>query len=161
FPGERGGVLPNHRRWSDIELATLSFGYGLSASTLQLAHAYSVIASGGVRRPVTLLKHYGGADTLQEEQVIDPYVVSQVHQMLRAVVDPERGGAVAANVPFCTVAGKTGTAQVLGASGYERKVHNSSFAGYAPASNPRIVVVVVINEPKGAQQFGSQVAAPV
>ncbi len=161
FPGERGGVLPNHRRWSDIELATLSFGYGMSSSTLQLAQAYAVIASGGIRRPTTLLKHYGGADTLQEERVIEEHIVAQVQEMLEAVVDPDRGGATAALVPFYSVAGKTGTAQVLGADGYQRRVHNSSFAGYAPANDPRIVVVVVINEPQGVQQFGSQVAAPV
>ncbi len=161
FPGERGGVLPNHRRWSDIELATLAFGYGLSSSTLQLAQAYSIIANGGIKRPVSLLKHYGGADTIVQERVIEERIVAQVQEMLKAVVDPDRGGAIAANVPFYTVAGKTGTAQVLGASGYESKIHNSSFAGYAPASSPRIVVIVVINEPQGAQQFGSQVAAPV
>lgn len=161
FPGERGGVLPNHRRWSDIELATLSFGYGLSASTLQLAQAYSVIASGGIRRPVSLLKHLGSIDSIPQERVIDEAIVRQVQDMLEAVVDPDRGGALAANVPFYSVAGKTGTAQVLGAAGYESKVNNSSFAGYAPASDPKIVVIVVINEPQGTQQFGSQVAAPV
>ncbi len=161
FPGERGGVLPNHRRWSDIELATLSFGYGLSSSTLQLAQAYSVIASGGIKRPVSLLKHQGSIDSIPQERVIDERIVRQVQGMLEAVVDPDRGGALAANVPFYSVAGKTGTAQVLGASGYETRINNSSFAGYAPASEPKIVVIVVINEPQGAQQFGSQVAAPV
>ncbi|MDT8427712.1 MAG: penicillin-binding protein 2 [Pseudomonadales bacterium] len=161
FPGERGGILPSHRRWSDIELATLSFGYGLTASTLQIAQAYSVIASDGIKRPVTLLKHSGSIDSIPEERVFDAEVVRQVKAMLEAVVDPEKGGATAANVPFYSVAGKTGTAQVLGEGGYLLKVNNSSFAGYAPAHNPKIVVVVVINEPQGSQQFGSQVAAPV
>lgn len=161
FPGERGGILPSHRRWSDIELATLSFGYGLTASSLQIAQAYAVIARDGVKRPVTLLKHNGSIDAIAEERVFDAGVVRQVKAMLEAVVDPQKGGASAANVPFYSVAGKTGTAQVLGESGYLSKVNNSSFAGYAPAQNPKIVVVVVINEPQGSQQFGGQVAAPV
>jgi cell division protein FtsI (penicillin-binding protein 3) len=81
--------------------------------------------------------------------------------MLQAVVTPSMGGFDGASIPFYTVAGKTGTARVVGARGYEANLHNSMFAGYAPAHDPRIVVIIVINEPQGAQHYGSQVAAPV
>lgn len=162
FPGERGGVLPNHRVWHDIELATLSFGYGISTSTLQLAQAYAVIANDGVRVPVTLLKDGNNAPgAVQAEQVIDPLVAREVRRMLEAVVDPDQSGSGAANVPLYTVAGKTGTARVVGERGYEANVHNSMFAGYAPAHDPRIAVVIMINEPQGSERYGSQVAAPV
>jgi len=162
FPGERAGVMPNHRIWHDIELATLSFGYGMSTSALQLAQAYSVIANGGLRVPVTLLKNgnemVGAGDP---PRVIDADVVEEVQNMLEAVVDPKQGGFDGASVPFYSVAGKTGTARVVGANGYEANLHNSMFAGYAPADDPRIVVIIIVNEPKGAQHYGSQVAAPV
>ena len=163
FPGERGGVLPNPRRWSRIETATLSYGYGLSASALQLARAYSVIADEGVLKPVSLLK-LGEADieALPREQVISPVIAGQVLDMLETVVDSSRGGsAVEANIPFYDVAGKTGTAHVVGEYGYEDNLHNSFFVGLVPASDPEIVVVVVINEPKGEEHYGGQVAAPV
>lgn len=162
FPGERGGVMPNHRIWHDIELATLSFGYGMSTSTLQLAQAYAVIANGGVRTPVTLLK--GGnsmAGAIAPERVFDAAVITEVHEMLKSVVDPALGGSDTASVPFYSIAGKTGTARVVGENGYEANVHNSFFAGYIPADDPRIVVIIAINEPQGAQRYGSQVAAPV
>jgi len=162
FPGEQAGVLPDHRIWHDIEVATLSFGYGLSTSALKLAQAYSVIASGGIRRPVSLLKGGGGmAGAGHEEQVVEPEVVRQVQSILEAVVDPDRGGFETASVPFYPVAGKTGTARIVGAGGYEEELHNSMFAGYVPAGDPRIVVVVVISEPQGGEHYGSEVAAPV
>lgn len=162
FPGERGGVMPNHRIWHDIELATLSFGYGMSTSTLQLAQAYAVIANGGVRTPVTLLKDGNSmAGAIAPERVIDEDVIAEVHEMLKSVVDPALGGSDSASVPFYSIAGKTGTARVVGENGYEANVHNSFFAGYIPADDPRIVVIIAINEPQGAQRYGSQVAAPV
>ena len=163
FPGERGGVLPNPRRWSRIETATLSYGYGLSASALQLASAYSVIADGGIRKPVSLLRL--SADELAQlprPQVISPTIAAEVKAMLETVVDSSRGGsAIEANIPFYEVAGKTGTAHVVGDYGYEDNLHNSFFVGLVPASNPKIVVVVVINEPRGDEHYGGQVAAPV
>lgn len=162
FPGERAGVMPSHRIWHDIELATLSFGYGMSTSTLQLAQAYSVIANGGLRVPVTLLKNGNEmAGASEPQRVVDAAVIQEVQNMLEAVVDPAQGGFDGASVPFYSIAGKTGTARVVGASGYEANLHNSMFAGYAPADDPRIVVIIVVNEPKGAQHYGSQVAAPV
>ncbi|TFH71570.1 penicillin-binding protein 2 [Gammaproteobacteria bacterium LSUCC0112] len=162
FPGERGGVMPNHRVWHDIETATLSFGYGMSTSTLQLAQAYSVIANDGIRLPVTMLKNGNSMPgAISPERVIEQSVVSEVQQMLEAVVDPALGGFDGASVPFYSVAGKTGTARVVGENGYQANLHNSMFAGYIPADDPRIVVIIVINEPQGAQHYGSQVAAPV
>jgi cell division protein FtsI (penicillin-binding protein 3) len=162
FPGERGGVMPNHRIWHDIETATLSFGYGMSTSALQLAQAYAVIANNGVRQPITILK--GGNEGLSSggaQQVIDPDVIAQVKSMLQAVVDPALGGSDSASVPFYSIAGKTGTARVVGAGGYQANLHNSMFAGFIPADDPRIVVIIIINEPQGSQRYGSQVAAPV
>ena len=163
FPGERGGVLPSPRRWSRIETATLSYGYGLSASALQLAQAYSVIADGGVKKPVSLLKlDASDIDSLPREQVLRKEITEQVLAMLETVVDPKKGGsAIEANVPFYNIAGKTGTAHVVGEFGYEENLHNSLFVGIAPASNPRIVIVVVVNEPKGSEHYGGQVAAPI
>jgi cell division protein FtsI (penicillin-binding protein 3) len=101
-------------------------------------------------------------DALPREQVISPIIAGQVLDMLETVVDSSRGGsAVEANIPFYDVAGKTGTAHVVGEYGYEDNLHNSFFVGLVPASDPEIVVVVVINEPKGEEHYGGQVAAPV
>jgi len=162
FPGERGGVLFNHRTWHDIELATLSFGYGISTSALQLAQAYAVIANDGLKVPVTLLKDGNNTPgAFAPEQVVDPMIAREVRSMLEAVVDPAKGGSGSAAVPLYSVAGKTGTARVVGERGYEANLHNSMFAGYAPADDPRIVVVIMINEPQGSERYGSQVAAPV
>lgn len=163
FPGERGGVLPNPRRWSRIEIATLSYGYGLSSSALQLAQAYSVLADDGIRKPVSLLKlDEATVAALPRERVLSATISAQIVAMLETVVDPTRGGSAdEAQVPFYSVAGKTGTAHVVGEFGYEENLHNSLFVGLAPASDPKIVVVVVINEPKGEEHYGGQVAAPV
>lgn len=163
FPGERGGVLPNHRRWSNIEIATLSYGYGLSTTALQLAQAYSVIADGGIRKPVSLVKLDATAvEQLPREQVLSELISNQVLAMLETVVDPSRGGSAReARVPFYKVAGKTGTVHVVGEFGYEENVHNSLFVGLVPASNPKLVIVVIVYEPKGSEHYGGQVAAPV
>ena len=163
FPGERGGVLPSPARWSRIEIATLSYGYGLSTSALHLARAYSVLADDGHSKPISLLKlDAQQLDTLPRERVISAEVSRQVMDMLESVVDAGRGGAATdANVPFYSVAGKTGTAHVVGEFGYEENLHNSLFAGLVPASDPRLAIVVVINAPKGDEHYGGQVAAPV
>lgn len=163
FPGERGGVLPNHRRWSRIETATLAYGYGLSTTALQLAQAYSVIADNGIRKPVSLVKLDAAAVAqLPREQVISELISNQVLAMLETVVDPSRGGSAReARVPFYSVAGKTGTVHVVGEFGYEDNVHNSLFVGLVPASDPKLVIVVIVYEPKGSEHYGGQVAAPV
>ena len=163
FPGERSGVLPNPRRWSRIGTAALSYGYGLSVSALQLAQAYSVIANGGIKKPVTLLKlDADSVASLPRERVLSAVISRQLLTALETVVDKSRGGAVlGANIPFYSVAGKSGTAHVVGEFGYEENLHNSLFVGLVPASNPRLVIVVVVNEPKGEEHYGGQVAAPV
>ena len=164
FPGEQGGVLPSIRTgWSRIETATLSFGYGLSSTALQLAEAYSVLADDGIRKPLSLLKlEQQDIVALPREQVISTTVSRQVKAMLETVVNPAKGGTAAgARVPFYTIAGKTGTARVVGKYGYEEDNHNSLFVGMAPATEPKIVVVVVVNEPQGEEHYGGQVAAPV
>lgn len=163
FPGERSGVLPNPRKWGRHVTATFSFGYGLSATALQLANAYSVLADNGIRKPASLLKLSDQAiKDVRREKVIEAEITSEVRKMLRTVVDASSGGsALEAKVPFYSVAGKTGTAHVVGEAGYEENLHNSLFVGMLPASDPRIVIVVVINEPKGDEHYGGQVAAPV
>ena len=163
FPGERSGVLPNPRRWGRHPTATFSFGYGLSATALQLAQAYSVLADDGIRKPVSLLRlDESQVSALSREQVISADIANMVRSMLGTVVDASRGGsALEANVPFYSVAGKTGTAHVVGEKGYEENLHNSLFVGMVPASNPQIVIVIVVNEPKGEEHYGGQVAAPV
>jgi cell division protein FtsI (penicillin-binding protein 3) len=141
----------------------LSYGYGLSVSALQLAQAYSVIADGGIKKPVTLLKmDADGEQAMPRERVLDAVISAQVLDALKSVVDKSRGGAVTgANIPFYSVAGKSGTAHVVGEFGYEENLHNSLFVGLVPASDPRLVIVVVVNEPKGDEHYGGQVAAPV
>lgn len=163
FPGERSGVLPNPRRWGRHATATFSFGYGLSTTALQLAQAYSVIADKGIRKPVSLVKlDEATIAELPREQVMSSAISAQIRNMLETVVDSSRGGsALEANIPFYRVAGKTGTAHVVSERGYEDNLHNSLFVGMAPASDPQIVIVVVINEPKGDEHYGGQVAAPV
>ena len=163
FPGERTGVLPNPGKWGRHVTATFSFGYGLSATALQLASAYSVLADNGIRKPVSLLKLSDEAVIdLPRQQVLRPEITVNLRKMLRTVVDAKSGGsALEANVPFYSVAGKTGTAHVVGEKGYEENLHNSLFVGMVPASNPQIVIVIVVNEPKGEEHYGGQVAAPV
>ncbi len=163
FPGERAGVVPDPANIGQHATAVLSFGYGMSATAVHLARAYSVFADEGVRKPVSLLRlGEGELDTLPRERVISPVIAGQVLDMLETVVDRSRGGAVtAARIPLYQVAGKTGTSHVVGASGYEDNLHNSLFVGLVPASRPEIVVVVIVNEPKGDEHLGGQVAAPV
>lgn len=163
FPGERAGVLPNHRRWSRIETATFSFGYGLSTTALQLAQAYSVIADDGIRKPVSLLKlDETSVQVSSKEQVLSKKISNQVLTMLETVVDPSHGGSVrGARVPFYSVAGKTGTVHVVGEFGYKENAHNSLFVGLVPANDPKLVIVVIVYEPKGDEHYGGQVAAPI
>ena len=163
FPGEQAGVLPSPGSLGKHATATLSFGYGVSATAVHLAQAYSVFADGGLRKPVSLLRlGEDEVEALPRERVISPIIAGQVVEMLETVVDRSRGGAVTgARIPLYHVAGKTGTSHVVGASGYEDNLHNSLFVGLAPATRPEIIVVVIVNEPKGDEHLGGQVAAPV
>lgn len=156
FPGEGSGLLPAHARWRPIQRATLSYGYGMNATVLQLAQAYGVIASGGLKRPVSLLRVDG--EPAGERVVAERYTQDIVTMLKRAATE---GTATRARAISYTVAGKTGTVHKVGAHGYEEKRYISSFAGMAPADNPRIVAVVVIDEPDASRYFGGLVAAPV
>ncbi|MES1992632.1 MAG: penicillin-binding transpeptidase domain-containing protein [Pseudomonadota bacterium] len=156
FPGERGGTLRNFHDWRPIDHATVAYGYGLSTTALQLASAYAVIASGGERRPVSFFvpKRLPPA-----HRVISPTTAASVSRMLEQVV--REGTATAAAVPGYRVAGKTGTARKSGIGGYSERRYQAVFAGYVPASHPRLVAVVVIDEPTGGAYYGGAVAAPV
>ena len=159
FPGERVGNLPNHRKWRDAETASLAYGYGLSVTAVQLAHAYAVLGNEGVNVPLSLLR----LDRTQEGvQVIDKQISSTVLQMLQAVVEEEGGGGARAQVPGYHVGGKSGTAKkISGTGGNTKDAYRSFFAGVAPLSNPRIAAVVVVDEPSKGQYYGGLVAAPV
>jgi cell division protein FtsI (penicillin-binding protein 3) len=157
FPGESVGVLPNRRRWTDIEHANFSFGYGMSVTALQLAQAYNVVANHGLKKPVSLLRQ---ADAVQPERVVDGEVSQQLVAMLKTVLQSE-GTARQAQIESYPAAGKTGTVHQVGKEGYADDRYRSVFAGMAPAADPRVVAVVVIEEPKSGQYFGGEVAAPV
>lgn len=156
FPGELGGVLPQNSRWSDIQRATFSFGYGLTATSLQLAQAYSVLANGGNRVSPTLVR---GTAIAPAERIIDEALVDRVRDMMIDVVD--HGTGTRAAVDGYLVAGKTGTGHLVGVGGYEDSRYASLFAGMVPAHNPELVAVVVITDPKGNDYFGGLVAGPV
>ncbi len=163
FPGESAGLLVNHSRWSDSEIATLAYGYGFQVSPLQLAQAYMVYANGGIYKPVSLLK-VDETDEVPGVRVISADVAASVTQMLEAVVTPGGGGTgTRAYIPTHRVAGKTGTAWYYDVQrgGYDDENYISLFAGFAPVSDPKIVTVVTIHEPQGKEYGGGQVAAPV
>ena len=157
FPGESVGILPSRMRWRPIEIATLSYGYGLSVTALQLAQAYAVLGAGGIKRPVSLLKVDG---EVAGEQVLDEKIARQIVHMMENVTG-EHGTAKRASVPGYRVAGKTGTVHKVSANGYQDHEYLALFAGVAPVENPRIAMVVVIDDPKGDAYYGGLVAAPV
>lgn len=156
FPGEVSGVLRPYQKWHEIERATLSFGYGVSVTLLQLAQAYSVLANDGVLKPVSFVS---GARS-EPRAVLSPATAQSVRAMMERVTG-EGGTALLARVPGYRVAGKTGTVRKLTAHGYSEDHYLSLFAGMVPASRPRLVMAVVINEPAGDQYYGGQVAAPI
>jgi cell division protein FtsI (penicillin-binding protein 3) len=158
FPGERGGELPFRPRWHVSEQISLAFGYGLMVSPLQIAHAYSVFANHGRQLPVSLLRVEG--ELPPATQVVDPVIASEVLQVLHAVTG-EHGTARRARVPGYRVGGKTGTVHKLGAAGYDEDRYIALFAGIAPIDDPRLVTVVVINDPRGEDHGGGSAAAPV
>jgi cell division protein FtsI (penicillin-binding protein 3) len=157
LPGESGGSLLKRERWRPIEHATLSYGYGLSATQVQLARAYSVLASGGILRPVTLKRQSG---PVGGQRVMSEGVSRRINALLERVVSAE-GTAKRAAVPAYRVAGKTGTVHKISPNGgYEEDRYQAIFVGFAPVSNPRFVLAVMVDEPQGSY-FGGEVAAPV
>lgn len=157
FPGSGTGFLPHFEHWSEFEHATLSFGYGLNVTTMQLASAYAVLAGDGVWRPATLLRRERGGES---QRVFSSRTAQEVLAMMETVVSPE-GTARRAGVTGYRVAGKTGTAKKAGPNGYTDGHYQAVFAGMAPASDPRFVMVVMIDEPSGEHYYGGIVAAPV
>ena len=157
FPGEADGYLADFHRWRDIERATLAYGYGLSVTSMQLAQAYSVFANDGYRVPLSLLQREQPAE---QRKVYSPRVARAVRKMMEAVVRKD-GTAPLAAVQGYRVAGKTGTVHKSIAGGYADDRYLSVFAGMAPASRPRLVAVVMIDEPSNGEHFGGKVAGPV
>lgn len=156
LPGESAGVLHPPQQWVPVDQANLAFGYGVSVTAVQLARAYTVFANHGVLAPVSLLRRDGAADG---GRVLPPAVATAVRGMLEQAVSSEGTGA-AAKVAYYRVAGKTGTVHKLGAQGYVND-YIACFAGLAPVSDPRLVMVVMIDSPLTGGHFGGEVAAPV
>jgi len=157
FPGESAGVLADPQNWRPVGQATLAYGYGLSVTALQLAQAYAALAADGVRRPVSLV---AVDERPSGERVVSSATARAVQGMLETVVSPVGTGQRAAIANF-RVAGKTGTAWKSGLGGYNRYRYLAVFGGFAPVTDPRLVAVVVIDEPGGEQYYGGEVAAPV
>jgi len=157
FPGEVGGRLRPFKTWRPIEQATMAFGHGVSVTLMQMAHAYLALAREGEMIPVSLTRL--DSAPMRGRQVFSPEVTRQVRSMLEMVV-ADGGTAPLARIPGYRVAGKTGTAHKLEAGRYVNK-YVSSFIGFAPASDPRFVVAVMIDEPSGASYYGGDIAAPV
>lgn len=156
FPGEAVGVLPAPPKWRPVEEATLSYGYGMSVNALQLAQAYMVLANGGVKYPLSLMK-------LNEkpvgQRVLSERVANDVRVMLGEAV--ARGTGRRAQPALYKAGGKTGTVHLVGANGYEDSQYKGIFAGMAPIDNPRIVTVVTVDAPQSGEYYGGEVAAPV
>jgi len=157
FPGEVSGKLRAYAGWRPIEQATMSYGYGLSVSLLQLARAYMIFASDGELRPATLVKAEAPAEAVR---VVSPATAQAVRHMLELAAQPG-GTAPRAQIAGYRVGGKTGTAHKLEGRGYAANKYVSSFVGLAPASRPRLIVAVMIDEPAAGQYYGGVVAAPV
>ncbi len=159
FPGERVGNLPNYREWRKAETATLSYGYGISVTAIQLVHAFSALANNGRLAPLTLIKTDKPPQTTQ---VLPEAVAKTMQGMLTQVIEAPRG-VFRAQVPAYHVAGKSGTARKtsVGTKGYAENSYRSLFAGFGPMSDPRYAIVVVIDEPTKAGYFGGLVSAPV
>jgi cell division protein FtsI (penicillin-binding protein 3) len=158
FPGESAGILPSYAKWNPINLATMAYGYGIAVTPVQLAQAYGVFASYGLKRPISILKQ---EQVPEAERVMPEHVAKQVIDMLETVTQ-DGGTGTRARVPSYRVAGKTGTVHKPSKDGgYDDDVYAAVFAGMAPASKPRLVCVVIIDNPKGQQYYGGEVAAPV
>ncbi|HWV08334.1 MULTISPECIES: peptidoglycan D,D-transpeptidase FtsI family protein [unclassified Pseudomonas] len=159
FPGERVGSLPNHREWRKAETATLSYGYGLSVTAVQLAHAYSVLANNGRSVPLSMVRMDRKPESVQ---VIPESVAITMQGMLQQVIEAP-GGVFRAKVPGYHVAGKSGTARKVSSDsrGYRENAYRSLFAGFGPVSDPRIAVAIVIDEPSKGGYYGGLVSAPV
>ncbi|KZC36910.1 UNVERIFIED_ORG: cell division protein, partial [Rhodanobacter sp. FW104-R5] len=156
FPGEASGHLRIGRDWRPLEKAILGYGYGLNVTVLQLANAYATIADGGVMHSPTFIK--GGES--EARQIISAEVANQLIRMMETVTGPGSTGTLA-RIANYSVAGKTGTAHKASVGGYAKSNYTSAFAGIVPASNPRLVGVVVIDDPQKGSYYGGTVSGPV
>jgi len=157
FPGEASGTLMDYKRWHDFDRAILSFGYGLNSSALQLARAYTALADDGILHSVSLLKREDDDDAVR---VFSAKTAKRVRKMMETVLMKD-GTAYEARVDGYSAAGKTGTVKKAGSRGYTEKSYFAVFAGLAPASDPRLIIVVMIDEPSAGQYYGGLVSAPV
>lgn len=154
--GETEGIFPNRRRWSKFEIATLAFGYGISVTPVQLAHAYATLGSYGLYRPLHIIKDN---QSDRSRQVVDKENARNVLEMLEKVTQ-EGGTATRAAVSGYRIAAKTGTSRKATAGGYSDE-YVAIVAGVAPVSKPKVAMVVIVNEPQGDQYYGGSVAGPV
>lgn len=157
FPGESAGSIQPQSRWNPVEVATMSYGYGVTVTALQLAQAYAVIASGGIQRPISFTRVSGA---VPGKRVLDEKIARALIPMMETVVTQE-GTALRAAVPGYRIAGKTGTAHKAQAGGYASDAYMSLFVGLAPASSPRVVTAVIIDNPRKGGYYGGLAAAPV
>ncbi len=157
FPGEARGFMKDYKKWHDFGRATMAFGYGLNASVLQLARAYTALADDGILHSVSLLKREEDDDTVR---VFSPKTAKTVRKMMETVLTKE-GTAIEAAVPGYSAAGKTGTAKKATSHGYTEKTYFAVFSGMAPVENPRLIIAVMIDEPSAGNYYGGLVAAPV
>jgi cell division protein FtsI (penicillin-binding protein 3) len=158
FPGEAVGRLPYPEQLDDLRLATVSYGYGLSVTPLQLAQAYTTFTEHGCRLPVHLVMPEMRDHTCK--RVMSADIARQVMDMMETVTSA-KGTGRRARVAGYRVGGKTGTAHKVGKSGYEDSQYTAVFAGVAPVSDPELVLVVVVDEPQGQEYYGGEVAAPI
>jgi cell division protein FtsI (penicillin-binding protein 3) len=158
FPGESAGLLPQYSQWRPIGIATMSHGYGLSVTPLQLAHAYATIGARGISRPISFVR----VDSLPPGQrELDERACLMLINLLESVVVTEGATGRRAAIPGYRVAGKTGTAQEAIAGGYSTDRYFAVFGGVAPATNPRLAALVVMDDPTAGQHQGGEVSAPV
>ena len=157
FPGEVGGVLKNYKNWGIVGQATLSYGYGgVNLTLLQLAQSYTVFANDGELKPITLYKRN---EAVMGTKVFKKETVKTMVEMMESVIEDGTGSN--AKVKGYRVAGKTGTAEKLNNGKYEKNKNIGSFVGLIPATNPRIIMAIMIDEPTLGSHFGGAVAAPV
>ena len=158
YPGESAGLFTNYSQWRPLVIATMSHGYNISVTPLQLAHAYATVGAFGISRPITFLR---ADSTPSGQRVLDERVCRMLVGMLESVVVQEGATGKRAAIPGYRVSGKTGTAWKATAGGYNTDRFMAVFGGVAPATNPRLAAVVVIDEPSAGIHQGGQVSAPV
>ncbi len=158
FPGESAGLLAHYSHWRPVGIVTMSHGYGISVTPLQLVHAYATLGALGALRPVSFLRVEGSSPG---QPVFDPKLSRELIHLLESVVATDEGTGYRAQIPGYRVSGKTGTAWKAAAGGYSTDKYMAVFGGIAPATNPRLAAVIVIDEPGAGHYLAGDVAAPV